>query len=222
MDYLGYMEENLKAIAARKEFKRYAKENPFYAGHELEHALDVQKWSGGLWQERFEAIPPTALEGAAEFHDCDRFFLKEKLDTSKVPKEQYETAKIKHSKNCARIFRRENPKLPRPLKNDISYMIERHEVGGDKTNGAYIETADEFTKSFNLNVSSDQLTEADGISFFSVLLPDYMKWADSERVANKIRFSFDKLSPLGKKIVRRIDYTDKEVRDTVLAVIGES
>jgi hypothetical protein len=49
-----------------------------------------------------------------------------------------------------------------------------------------------------------------------------MKWADSEKVANKIRFSSDKLSPLGKKIIRRIDYTDQEVRDTVLAVIGKS
>jgi hypothetical protein len=101
-------------------------------------------------------------------------------------------------------------------------MIERHEIGGDKINDAYIETTDEFTKSFNLNVSSDQLMEADGISFFSVLLPVYMKWADPERVENKIRFSFDKLSPLGKKMIRRIDYTDQEVRDTVLAVIGKS
>lgn len=222
MDHLRYLKENLIAIATRPEFTRYAQENPFYAGSELEHALDVQKWSGELWREKFKAIPPTALEGAAEFHDCDRFYPKEKLDTSKVPKEQYETAKIQHSKNCARIFRRENPKLPRPLKNDISYMIERHEIGGDKINDAYIETIDEFTKSFNLNVSSDQLMEADGISFFSVLLPVYMKWADSERVANKIRFSFDKLSPLGKKMIRRIDYTDQEVRDTVLAVIGKS
>lgn len=165
MDYLSYMTENLKAIAVRPEFKRYAQENPSYAGHELEHALDVQKWSGELWRERFGAMPPIALEGAAEFHDCDRFYPKEKVDTSKVPKEQYEAEKIKHSKNCARIFRRENPKLPRSLENDISYMIERHEIGGDKINDAYVETTDEFTKSFNLNVSSNQLAEADGISF---------------------------------------------------------
>lgn len=221
MDYFEYSKEHLMAIANRPEFLEHAKNNP-KAEVELDHALDVDKLSRELWQRKIKTEPPTALEISALFHDCDRFFPKEMIDETEFPKEEYETAKIKHSENCSRIFRKENPKLPRGLKNDASYMIERHEIGGNKVDGQYVETIDMFTRSYNLNFSSDQLTEADGLSFFHTILPSYLKWADSERVARKIKFSFEKLSPEGKQIVRGMKYKDEEIRDVVLATVGKA
>jgi len=219
MDYLEYSKENLIATAENPEFKEYAKNNP-YAEVELDHALDVSKLTGRLWSIKFRSIPPVALKIGGLWHDCDRFFLKEKVDTIKVPKEEYEATKMKHSKNCVRIFKRENPKLPFELKEDTSYMIERHEIGGDRFNDEYLETPDQFTNSYNLNVASDQLEESDGLSFFSVIIPSYAKWASKERVINKIRFSYNKLSPVGERMVREMKYGDKEIRDLVLSTIG--
>ncbi len=221
MGYFEYSKENLMAIANRSEFLEHAKNNP-KAEVELDHALDVRDLTVELWQRKFETKTPLALEISGLFHDFDRFFPREMIDTTNITEEQYETAKLDHSKNSARIFRRESLELPSELKDDVSYMIERHEIGGDKIDGLYEEAADKFTKSYNLNVSSDQLEEADGLSFFRTILPSYRKWAPPEKVVKKIRFSFEKLPPEGKQIVRGMKYKNEEIRDVVLAAVGKA
>ena len=221
MDLLEYAEDNLLGMATSPRFKQYARGNP-KAEVEFGHALDVSFLARELWLRKFGAIPPLALKIAGYFHDCDRFFPEEKVDTTVVSLNLYEAAKLEHSKNCARIFSRENPKLPRPLKIDTSYMIERHEIGGEKVNGKHVELADRFTKSFDVNVSSDQLTEADGLGFFRGILPSYVKWASPEKVVKKIEFSFGKLSPEGQQMVREMNFADEQLRNIVLETVGKA
>jgi hypothetical protein len=221
MNYLRYAETNLRKIAESPAFIQHAKNNP-YAEVEYAHALDVSKLTEELWLRKFEIKPPVALKIAGLSHDFDRFFPKESIDSSKSSGEEYKNSKLEHSKNSARIFRRENPKLPVELKDDVVHMIERHEIGGDKVNGRYVEILDRFTSNYNLNVSSDQLNEADGLSFFSVIIPSYRKWAPPERVINKIRFSFSKLSPVGQQMVREMEYSDEEIRNLILSTVGKS
>jgi len=221
MKYLEYAEANLRRIVESLEFKQYAQGNP-YAEVDFAHVLNVSYITRELWLRRFRTKPPVAIKISGLFHDCDRFFPKERVDTSKASAEEYETKKLEHSKKCARIFQRENPDLPTRLKDDVVYMIERHEVGGDKINGRLIEVFDKFTSSFNLNVSSDILQEGDGMDFFFTILPKYIEWAPPERVREKIKFSYNKLSPIGQQMVKERKYTDEKIREIIMSTIDKN
>ena len=217
MNFLEYSTEIFDRMTNRPEYIRYSSQNPRLR-LDKEHCLNVSKLSGDIWTKKFDIDPPTALEISGLFHDCDRFFPDEIIDTQESA-EGYENLKLEHSKKCAKIFEREVPELPKELTSDVSYMIKRHEIGGEKKEGQYIENPDKFTGTYNLNVSTDQLTEADGVSFFSVILPEYVKWASQERVENKIKFSFEKLSPIGQEMVRNIQYNEK-IEKLVSPIIG--
>ena len=221
MKHLGYAEANLRRIVESLEFKQYAQGNP-YAEVEFAHALSVSYLSRELWLRRFGKKPPLALKISGLFHDCDRFFPKERVDTSKTSAEEYEAKKLEHSKNCSRIFQRENPGLPVVLRDDVAYMIERHEIGGDKINGRLVEVSDKFTSSFNLNVSSDILQDCDGMDFFFTILPKYVEWPSPERVREKIKFSYNKLSPIGQQMVRERKYNDDKIREIIMSTIDKN
>lgn len=224
-----YALQNFDDAISRDEYLKYAS-GEAYAEADRDHFQNIVQTVTDLWKARFEDECPLALKIAALYHDFDRVFPPEHsdnpnirterrmIDTKSVPTEFYgksdeEIKTVVHPRNCAAIFRDYNPRLAETLQSDISYIIERHEVGGDEG-----EKIDEYTGSYDLNKAADALCEADGISFFRVVLNSYVKGRTAERIRKKIRFSFRKLSPVGQKMVKKIDFHVVEYRGKIIDI----
>lgn len=171
-----------------------------------------------MWKRRFSSVCPEALIIAGLYHDFDRIFPKDHsndptirtirraIDTKNIPNDRYldsiEKSQI-HPENCAEIFQDYNPKLDSSLSDDISYLIKLHEVGGNRDGSSELDTLlDSFTREYNLNIAADILCEADALVFFTLIINSYAKDRPIERVQQKIRFSYAKLSSFGKGIVQ--------------------
>lgn len=220
MNYLEYTKNNLLAALNRPEYIEYAAGNP-YAEVDSIHFLNVGDLVKQLWERKYHTQAPDAVVIAAWYHDFDRVFPDRKIDTKNAPRHLYEKVKEEHSRNCANIFEEWNPELPILLKQDIMYLIEKHEFGGvKKENGSLEELIDKFTRTYNLNRAADDVCEADGLSFFAVIIHSYSKWADEDRVRKKIEFSFNKLSEVGKTMVREMHFKDRYVAELMKEAIG--
>lgn len=219
MNFRQYAKDNLLRALDRPEYIQYATGNP-YAEVDRDHFLNVGDLVDQLWHIKFNCPSPDAPVIAGWYHDFDRVFVEIRVATWDVDKNRYRDKKIEHSKNSALIFAEWNPLLPPPLMKDVQYLIEKAETGGEKTqDGRYIDILDSFTRSYNLNQAADIISEADGISFFKTIIYSYAKWASPERLENKVKFSFNKLSQEGKSIVRDIQFRDPLIRDLVRTLI---
>lgn len=218
MNYLGYAHQNWLKAVNRPAYIEYASGDP-YAEVDKEHFLNVGHLIKVLWERKYQSKVPDALVIAGWYHDFDRIFPAQKIETQGVPLGEYESTKFLHSQNCANLFEEYNPQLPGKLISDVKYLIERHEFGGIKKNGEYEDRIDQFTGAYNLNLAADLLCESDGLSFFEVIIYSYLKWADSDRVDNKVRFSYNKLSPAGKELLGEMEFRDSEVKTLVKKIV---
>lgn len=222
----------LEAIT-RSEFVRYANNNP-YAEQEQAHAEDVSLTVQRLWELKYSKECPKALIIAGLYHDFDRVFLKEHsndpdiktdrrtVDTTSIKSAEYTVSHVKkvlHPANCAAIFEDYNPKLVEELKSDISYLIKRHEIGGDRDEeDILVDVMDSHTNSYDLGAAAEVLCEADGLSFFNVIIYSYINGRPMEKVKQKIKFSYEKLSKEGKQLVREAEYRTIEVKGVSIDV----
>ena len=214
---LEYAKRNLLAATTRPEYLEYIRGNS-YAEADPEHFLNVADLAKQLWERKYHMPAPEGFVIAGWYHDFDRVFPEKMVDTRRA--ENYEDAKAEHSRNCAVIFEEHNPELPVALIGDVKFLIERHEFGGEKgQDGQLLERPDVFTRSYNLNLGAEELCEADGLSFFPVILPSYAAWAPQDRVRQKIAFSYRKLSEVGKSIVMEIQFPG-HLGDLVREVTG--
>jgi len=233
MDNITYATNNLLEPLTRNEYIQYATNNP-YAEVNQEHFFDVSKLARKLWEQRHATPCPEALVIAGLYHDIDRVFPAEHsndpsiktsrraIDTKSLPDEGYTENQIKfviHPQNCAAIFREYNPELPESLKNDVAYLIERHELGAAKTSDGMLEQKDAYTTTYNLNDAADVLCEADGTSFFSVIIYSYLKGKSETRAREKIKMSYRKLSREGKEMVRTFEYRTADAGELVRSTI---
>ena len=231
MTNLEYALQNFLEATSRQEFKEYAQDNP-YAEVEVEHHIEVSNLVQELWQRRFSSKCPEALVIAGLYHDIDRVFpakhsndstirtTRRAIDTKNIPDSQYLDSQEKkrvHPENCANIFQDYNPRLDTRLQEDITYLIEHHEVGGDKNGSNKLDLLlDSLSREYNLNVAANILCEADAIVFFTLIIYSYAKDRPIERIQQKIRFSYDKLSLTRKEITRKLKYKDIEREDGII------
>lgn len=204
MNNLDYAETNFLKIIERPEYKEYVKNNPSYAENEIKHLIYVDKKIQELWYGHGQSIQtPDALKVAGWYHDCDRLFPERKVNTKEADVEEYKKLKGSHAENCTNIFEELLPNLPPKFVNDVKFLIKRHEIGGDRENGKLIEKTDEFTNKYNLNLAADILCEADGLAWFEVISPSYVKWAKPDRLKEKTKFSYKKLTDVGLKHLKK-------------------
>jgi hypothetical protein len=172
-----------------------------------------------IWNKRFNSDCPEALLIAALYHDVDRVFPiahsddpniktgRRMFDSRSIPDHLYGhkngLKEQNHPTNCSEIFKDYNPDIPENLLSDIMFLIQRHESGGEDVSGS---RKDFETDSFLLADAADVLKEADGLSFFDVILPSYVKDKPKERVLRKIDYSHRKLSSEGVEIVSEMDF----------------
>jgi hypothetical protein len=230
---LEYALGNFDDATSRQEYIEYATGNP-YAKVDVEHFKEVAKLVEELWSKRFSSACPDALIIAGLYHDIDRVFpiehsndssirtTRRTIDTKSLSDAEYGTAELKkrvHPKNCAAIFEDYNQKLNTRLKEDVSYLIERHEIGGNKdATGKSDILLDSLTKEYNLNAAADILCEADALVFFTLIIYSYAKDRSINRIQQKIRFSYNKLSDFGKQIARDLEYRPVQREDGELDI----
>jgi hypothetical protein len=179
--------------------------------------INIVTW---LWAEKEKSELPTALKIAALCHDVDRIYPKREVNTKNCSKSDYVVRKMLHSANSALLFCENNSELPKSLLDDISYLIFRHEIGGDKDkNGVIFNKKDEFTNSYNLNLAANYLFYADKICFFYTSIYEYKK-RGKERLKYKIEFSLKGLPDWIKNKIFNISFNDKLINECIKEFIS--
>jgi hypothetical protein len=85
--------------------------------------------------------------------------------------------------------------------NEVKNLVKRHEVGGTP----------------ELNI----LMEADSLAYFDYNIPFYLRKNGPEKARTKINFMYQRLSKQGQKIVQRMKFKNKKIRDIVHQVISK-
>ncbi|MCF7914043.1 MAG: hypothetical protein K9L66_02645 [Spirochaetaceae bacterium] len=116
---------------------------------------------------------------------------------------------------------------------DACYLVEHHEIGGEKVNGIPAYKPSLLYPDLNLNVLADILCEADSIAYFYAnILTNWTECGkDIESLSNKIHFMYDRISNFAKQelhsrilnnsehILGRTDTTDKDIKTIRSALI---
>jgi hypothetical protein len=220
-DYYTIVERKVLRQIISKEYKK------FYSGKEQgkvdkNHFLEVVRIVLQLW-ESFEKVElPIALKIAALCHDLDRIYPKYEVNTKDYPEKNYCYIKGIHSGTAVVLFILNNLELPKKLLFDVSYLILRHEGGGDKDSKSLLfEKKDHFTNSYNLNKAADYLWYADKLSFFYSNIYEYKK-RGIDKLKNKIEFSINGLPRRIIEMVKKIDFNDDEIKTAIEEALLES
>lgn len=136
-----------------------------------------------------------ALQIAALAHDIDRT-----IEARRIKHENftdYDEYKKQHAKESASIIceRLEEAGLPESLINRVRYLVEHHEVGGDQ--------------------EANILKDADSLTFFEMDIYPYFKGRGIERTKAKIEWTYKRLSPEARKIVKKIHLKDPKLQEVL-------
>ena len=153
---------------------------------DLAHATLVLEWVLKLDPDANEALQIAALG-----HDIDRAI--EKRRVKKENFEKYEEYKGEHAKESAKIVCEilEKYSLEKEFVEKVRFLIENHEVGGSE--------------------EADILKEADSLTFFSFDVYYYLKDRGAKKTKDKISFMYKRLPKKAKKLVKQVEFKDKEV-----------
>jgi len=151
------------------------------------HSLKAREWVLEM-----EPQASSALQIAALAHDIDRTIERRRAKVKDFA--TYEEYKKQHAKESANIICEELEKegFNDNLIERVRYLIEHHEVGGDK--------------------EANILKDADSLTFFNMDIYPYLKGRGSERTREKIKFMYERLSDNGKRIVDSIEFRNGELR----------
>ena len=144
---------------------------------------------------------PDSLAVAAFAHDRDRIFQADaRTINSSADLRSYKAHKDASAEKSAELLRADlKGMLPEKLINDIAFLVERHERGGDRKNWRLIFVPDS-SGIYNLNYGADVIREADALSFFNGVFDLYTHYRGPEETRRKIQFSFERLSKKGRRI----------------------
>jgi hypothetical protein len=140
------------------------------------------------------------LKIAAFGHDIERSITGE-TDSKLKSMANYENYKKNHAKRCSKIIGDIllKHKINAASIDKIKRIVLYHEVGGSPL--------------INL------LKDADALAFFEYDVKQYMKFNNWERTKDKLLFTINRLSPSAKKIVSKIKFSNKKVKEFVLSQI---
>lgn len=146
------------------------------------------------------------LRIAAHFHDSDRSFPRTMIqgeeEVRNDPAAYREYKKLHaassaeragfHTKRAALDGFRSSQEFIR----DLSYLIENHELSGEKKNGINLIRLSEIDTSLNLNDLTDIVTDADSLAYFYAnILTNWEECGKSkELLGHKVHFMYDRMT----------------------------
>lgn len=158
---------------------------------------------------------PKILRVAALYHDIERDYPK-RVNTSNCRSEDYLARKMLHSMNSVKTFIIYFAKeYPESIIEDITFLISRHEIGGDRNENGDLIYEPDSTGKYNLNKLADILSWADKLTFFEIEIEQYSK-RGNEKLKNKILFSLENLP---EKIIKMI--FNKKYGDDITKIMNE-
>lgn len=146
------------------------------------------------------------LRIAAHFHDSDRSFPLTMIQGEQEvrnDKEGYKNYKKLHAINSAKqakvLIERASEEgfySPEEFKDDLSYLIVNHELGGEKKSGVNINKPSEIDPLLNLNDLTDIVTNSDSLAYFYAnILTNWEECGkDRNLLSNKVHFMFDRMT----------------------------
>ena len=154
-------------------------EDPIHAKNTLE------------WMIKLEPQADEALKIAALGHDIERAISKRKIKRENYT--NYEEFKKAHALNSAEILSKlmETFKLKKELREEIFYLVNHHETGGNKR--------------------ANLLKNADSLSFFQVNLPYYFIRNNLDETKKRCVWGYHRLPANLRKIVSRFSYNDERI-----------
>jgi len=180
------MGEDIQKV--KEEIKKVIKESPIE--EDPLHSELVLKWVLKLKPDADEALQISALS-----HDIDRAITKVTESDLKDYKANYHKYKKEHAERSAKfiaeILRKNN--YPEEIVKKVIFLVERHEVGGDK--------------------ESDILKDADSLSYFEYNISFYLKRNGKEQTKEKIKFMYSRMAEESKKLVNKMKFQNEEVAE---------
>lgn len=161
------------------------------AEFELEgtHALDTLEWV-----KKINPNAEEALQIAALAHDIDRGI---KPRVKRQENETYDDYKKRHAKRSALLIEKLMVKhnYSKDLINKTIYLVENHEIGGNK--------------------ETDILMDADSISFFSCNIDWYYNYKNKnlEETKKGIKYKFERATPRAKELIKTIEIKNKVLKE---------
>ncbi|MBI9101068.1 MAG: HD domain-containing protein [Spirochaetales bacterium] len=155
------------------------------------------------------------LRVAGHLHDSERSYPRQMAmgegKTRNNPEAYIEFKKI-HTQNSVRTVSRLLDEItldgcifPDGFKNDLTYLILRHELGGEKKANQNIFKPSEVEPDLNLNDLNDILTYADSFAYMDANI--LTNWEESNRsvqaLSGKVHYMFDRMTPEGQDIIRQ-------------------
>ena len=162
----------------------------------------------------FKGYSLELLRTAGHFHDSDRSFPKTMIQGEEKVRhdaEAYRKYKKVHAANSSKRAGELIKKAaasgyysPEGYLIDLSYLIVRHELGGQKENSKNYLLPSGIEPDLNLNSLADILTDADSISYFDANI--LTNWEECRKnktlLGNKVHFMYDRMSPQSQKELR--------------------
>lgn len=156
---------------------------------DLNHAKSTKKW---LLKLKPDA--DYALQIAALAHDIERGVDTEKFEKTKDQLKDYKNYKQLHSEKSAKviveILEKHNYENEFILK--VKNLVLKHEFGGD--------------------YETDNLKDADSLSFFEENLEQYYKKFGQDRAEKKVKFMYERMSNKAKKQVKEIELKEPKLK----------
>ncbi len=158
------------------------------------------------------------LRTAGHFHDSDRSFPETMIpgeEKIRHDPEAYRKYKKLHaensSKRAADLIKKAADSgfySPKGFLEDLSYLIVRHEIGGQKENSINCILPSKVEPNLNLNALTDIVTDADSLSYFDANILTNWEECGKDKIllGNKVHFMYDRMS---KK-------SQKELRETII------
>ena len=166
-------------------------------------------------QEGFTGYALSLLRTAAHFHDSDRAFPQTMIGGEQEVRHDpagYKAYKVKHAANSALMAQnliheanRSGYKSPKGFATDLSYLIIRHELGGEKENGSYLDAPSAVEPELNLNELVEIVTDSDSLAYMDANI--LTNWEESNRnvlsLTNKVHYMYDRMSAGAQKNLHR-------------------
>lgn len=154
------------------------------------------------WLLKLKPDADEALKIAALGHDIERAVEERKVKRRNC--KSYDEFKQTHALNSANILVEimEECNINKELVDDIFYLVQYHEIGGNKR--------------------VDVLRDADTLSFFHVNLPYYFVRNGVEETKRRFLWGYKKLPDNLKRIVAEFEYQDRELELLVKKCIADS
>lgn len=151
------------------------------------HSIDTFRWV-----KEIDADASECLQIAALAHDIDRGIgprIRREVN------ETYDDYKRRHAKRSAQLIAELMSKFgysEDPIEK-TSFLVEKHEVGGDK--------------------ETDILKDADSISFFSCNIEWYYKNKGVEETKREILYKYERATPKARQMIKSIKIRNKELQE---------